>query len=251
MTVRQVLSTVTMLGIAFGFTPLLMAGEAEQKGNLELGKSVYIEICFACHGMTGDGKGPSWRNTTPRPQVFANPNYMPRFTERYLYEVVKYGKLAVLKGEVSDSPLEAVAMPSFGDVLEDEQIRGLIELEHALLKGKEPPDAEIKEIFDEACAPCHGKNGQGNGERAIRTQPPPKQFVSEVQPPPADYTNAALMARFSDEFRFWLIKLGRLGVTEQKGYDTMKPYGHIISDEEVWSVVRYIKETFMHVNRGK
>ncbi|MGQ4808675.1 hypothetical protein NKDENANG_02063 [Candidatus Entotheonellaceae bacterium PAL068K] len=97
--------------------PEVMAGEAAQKGDLQLGKSVYKEICFSCHGLTGDGKGPSWLNTLPRPQVLANPEYMSRFTDRYLYEVVKYGKLAVLKGEAPDSPLEAVAMPAFGDVL--------------------------------------------------------------------------------------------------------------------------------------
>lgn len=221
------------------------AGESDQKGDLEAGKSVYMEICFSCHGMNGDGKGPSWLNTTPRPQVFANPDYMSRFTDRYIYEVVKYGKIAVLKGEVPDSPLEAVAMPSFGDVLEDDQIRKLIELEHALLRGQEPPDPEIKAIFDEACAVCHGTGGRGNGERAVKTQPPPKHFVSAIQPPPADYTNAKLMARFSDEYRFWLIKKGRLGVTEEKGFDTMKPYGHILSEQEVWSVVRYVRETFI------
>lgn len=245
MTVRQMLCAVTLLALTFGYTPLLMADEAEKKGDYELGKSLYKEICFACHGMTGDGKGPSWLNTTPRPQVFANPEYMSRFTDRYLYEVVMHGKIAVLKGEVADSPLEAVAMPSFGDVLEDEQIRGLIELEHALLRGEEPPDPEIKAIFDEACAVCHGVGGQGNGDRAIRKQPPPKQFVSEIQPPPADYTSASLMARFNDEFRFWLIKLGRIGVTDEKGFDSMKPYGHLISEEEGWGVVKYIRETFV------
>lgn len=222
---------------------------AKQKGDLALGESVYKEICFSCHGLKGDGKGPSWLNTTPRPQVFANPAYMSRFTDRYMYEVVKYGKLGVLKGEVPDSPLEAVAMPSFGDVLEDDQIRKLIELEHALLNGQEPPDPEIKAIFDEACAVCHGKGGRGDGDRAISIQPPPKRFISEIQPPPADYTNAELMARFSDDFRFWLIKEGRIGATEKKNFDTMKSYGHILSDKEIWSVIRYIRETFIEKDK--
>ena len=228
------------------FTPLLMAGESEQKGDLVVGKRVYKEICFSCHGLKGDGKGPSWFSTTPRPQVFANPDYLSRFIDRYMFEVVKYGKLAVLKRAVPNSPLEAVAMPSFGDVLEDGQIRKLIELEHALLSGEAPPDPGIKAIFDEACAVCHGKGGQGNGDRAVSTQPPPERFVSAIQPPPADYTNAKLMARFSDEFRFWLIKKGRLGATTEKEFDTMKAYGHILSDREIWSVVRYIRETFIN-----
>ncbi len=162
-----------------------------------------------------------------------------------MYEVVKYGKMAVLKEQVPNSPLEAAAMPSFGDVLEDEQIRGLIALEHALLAGKPPPDPEIKAIFDEACSQCHGIDGNGKGERALGKQSPSGPFVSEIQPPPADYTNAPLMARFSDEYRFWLIKLGRIDATDKKGFDSMKPYGHLISDEEAWSVVKYIRETFI------
>ena len=245
MTVKRVLYVVMIFGLMLGYTSLLQAKEADKKGDYELGKALYKEICFACHGMNGDGKGPSWLNTTPRPQVFANPSYMSRFSDRYLYEVVKYGKLEVLKGEVKDSPLEAVAMPAFGDVLEDEQIRGLIALEHALLEGKPPPDPEIKAIYDEACSQCHGPNARGDGERAVGKQDPKKPFISEIQPPPADYTNAPLMNRFSDEFRFWLIKLGRIGATEEKGFDTMKPYGHLISDEEAWSVVKYIRETFI------
>lgn len=251
MTVRQVVSALVVAAMLVSFMARAMAGEAEEKGELALGKSVYNEICFACHGMTGDGKGPSWLNTVPRPQVFANPVYMSRFTDRYLYEVVKYGKLAVLKGEVPNSPLEAVAMPSFGDVLEDEQIRKLIELEHALLNGQAPPDPAIKAIFAEACAVCHGQGGRGDGDRAVKTQPPPQRFVSAVQPPPADYTNAALMARFSDEFRFWLIKKGRLAATEEAGFDTMKSYGHILSDKEIWSVIRYIREAFVNSKDGQ
>ncbi len=169
MTVRQMVQTALMMAMVLSLTPLAMADEAEEKGNIDLDRSVYKEICFSCHGMKGDGKGPSWRNTTPRPQVFANPRFMSRVTDRYIYEVVKYGKLAVLKIEVPDSPLEAVAVPAFGDVLEDDQIKQLIELEHALLRGQEPSDAEIKAIFDEACAPCHGTGGQGNGDRAYKT----------------------------------------------------------------------------------
>ncbi len=51
MTVRQVLRRVMMIGIVIGWTSLSMASEAEQKGNIDLGRSVYKEICFSCHGM--------------------------------------------------------------------------------------------------------------------------------------------------------------------------------------------------------
>lgn len=225
------------------------ASQAERLGNLALGESVYREICFSCHGITGDGKGPSYTNTMPRPQVFSNPDYIRRMTEQYMFEVVKYGKLAVLRREVPNSPLKATAMPSFEEALEDDQIRRLIAFERSFRTGQ-PQDPEIREIFDAACATCHGPGGQGNGPTAVgHDGPPPSTFVSAVQPPPADYTNRLFMERFSDDFLFALIKKGRLGATEQMGFNTMNPYGHIMSDEEIWSVILYIRKTFIESTR--
>lgn len=214
------------------------------RGDLKLGESVYKEICFACHGATGDGHGPSWLNTMPRPQVLNDRHYMSRLTDEYLFEVVKYGKLAVLNRAVPGSSLQAVAMPAFEDVLEDEQIRALIQFERAFRSGA-PQSAEVQEIFNDACAVCHGREGRGDGTRASARQPAPAGFVSEIQPAPADYHDPSLMDRFSDEFLFALIKKGRIGATAVMGFDTMKPYGHVLSDEEIRGVVRYIRETFV------
>ncbi|MBI4527041.1 MAG: cytochrome c, partial [Deltaproteobacteria bacterium] len=71
------------------FSLLLAASTVAQvsvkKGNLALGKKVYEEICFACHGLKGDGKGPSWFITKPCPQVFINSVYMSRLTDEYMF----------------------------------------------------------------------------------------------------------------------------------------------------------------------
>jgi mono/diheme cytochrome c family protein len=214
-------------------------------GDVKLGEDVYKEICFACHGLAGDGKGPSWLNTMPRPQVFTDRNYMSRLTDQYLFEVIKYGKLAVLQREVPGSSLQAVAMPAFGEVLEEAQIRELIAFERAFQRGA-PQSAETREIFRDACAVCHGERGRGDGTRASPSQPAPLRFVSAIQPAPADYHDPSLMDRFSDEFLVALITHGRIGATEVAGFDTMKPYGHVLSDDEIRGVVRYIRETFVN-----
>jgi mono/diheme cytochrome c family protein len=159
-------------GLAFLCVASARGAQPTPWGDLKLGESVYREICFACHGLTGDGKGPSWLNTMPRPQVFIDAHYMSRLTDQYLFEVVKYGKLAVLKREVAGSPLQAVAMPAFGEVLEDAQIRELIAFERAFRTGA-PQSAETREIFDDACAVCHGREGRGDGSRASPRQPAP------------------------------------------------------------------------------
>ncbi|MFQ5881492.1 MAG: c-type cytochrome [Candidatus Methylomirabilales bacterium] len=238
-----------LLGL-FGLVILMITspGAAAEPGDLQVGEDVYKEICFACHGMKGDGKGPGAPNFKPRPQVFANLGYMARMDPQYMFWVVKYGKLKVLQKQIPGFPLgeprNVVDMPAFGHVLEDEEIRRLIQSEHLRAQGKPIPE-DIREIYDGACATCHGPHGKGNGERAV-SQPAPDRFVSEIQPPPADYTNAKLMERFSDDFRFTLIKKGRLAATEEAGYTTMPPFGEELSDHEIWSAIRYIRETFVH-----
>ncbi len=221
-----------------------------KKGDIKTGNNVYSEICFACHGEKGDGKGPSWFNTKPSPQVFINATYMSHLTDEYIFNVVKYGKLAVLKREIPDKKFESLAMPAFGQVLEDNQIRELIKFVRAFSQDG-PQSAEMREIFDDACAACHGKSGRGDGERAFSKQPAPKYFVSEAQPSPMNLTDPQLMARFNDDFLFSLIKKGKIGAVMEDKFDTMQPFGQVLSDKEIWSAIRYIRETFVNPNREK
>jgi mono/diheme cytochrome c family protein len=219
------------------------------KGDLKQGESVYKEICFSCHGEAGDGKGPSWLNSMPRPQVFIDRHYMARLTDQYMFEVVKYGKLSVLK-KAHASEVVSLPMPGFEAVLTDDQIRALIGFERAFTSGASQAST-TRAMFEQHCAICHGRDGRGDGVMASPVQPPPRGFVSAIQPAPADYTDRLFMGRFEDDFLFWLIKKGRIGATEEKGYDTMRPYGHVLSDEEIWSVVRYIRETFINQDQKK
>ena len=234
-----------------GLSPLSSA-QAVSRGDLATGERVYKQICFVCHGMKGDGKGPTAESMVPRPQVFTDSSFMSRVTDEYMFYVVKYGKLPVLKREIPDSNFESLTMPAFGHLFEDREIRELIKFVWAFTTG-EPQSPEWREIFVQACATCHGEKGRGDGERAVG-QPPPDRFVSEGQPPPADLTDPVLMARFPDDFLFALIKEGSLGVNYETtpaighamtGYRTMLPFSQALSDEEIWSVIQYIRETFI------
>ena len=246
---------MTLRGAALGLAGFLLLGAlatAETKGDPAVGKAVYQEICFSCHGEKGDGKGPSHRTTHPLPQVFANPNYMARLTDAYMFDVVKYGKLSVLKGEKRSGDYRVLAMPGFEDALGDQEVRALIAYEKSLRTGRLDLPAQlgvtperVKTLFEDACAECHGLKGRGNGPTALGNQRPDRPFVSVVQPAPADQTDPLFMDRFNEEYIFWLIKKGRIEATTEKNYDTMKPYGHVLSDEEIWSVIRYIRETFI------
>jgi mono/diheme cytochrome c family protein len=259
MLLRRVVAVISLLSLLV-IAPEVLGGQRQKpsekpagkpakaqelpKGDPKLGESVYKEICFSCHGERGDGKGPSWLNNTPAPQVFTDRQYTARLTDQYMFEVVKYGKLSVLK-QAHPSQVVSVPMPGFETVLTDDQIKALIRFERAFTTGSSQVP-ETRGLFEQHCAVCHGRDGRGDGVMASPAQPAPQGFVSVIQPAPADYTDRVFMERFSDEFLFWLIKKGRIGATEEKEYDTMRPYGHVLSDEEIWSVVRYIRETFIN-----
>ncbi len=217
-------------------------------GARAVGERVYREVCAACHGATGDGRGPSASGLMPRPQVFANGRHMMRLTDEYLFAVVKYGKMAVLKGQSPRPGVEATAMPAFEEVFSDAQIRELVAYVRAFRSGV-PQPAVLRATFVEYCVICHGAEGRGDGKLASKRQPPPPRFVSALQPAPPDYRDAAMMDRFSDDFLFTLIKKGRIRATEAAGFDTMKPLGQVLSDAEIWAVVRYIRDILVRVER--
>lgn len=216
-------------------------------GDYGEGRRLYGEVCFSCHGNRGDGRGPNWKSTRPRPPAFTSP-LMKRMTDDYLFAVTKFGKLNLLKERTGGFRLRGAkpaAMPGFADSIEDAQIRALLRWVRGLPAGQPPDDPTSREIYAAACAECHGKAGRGDGETALGGQPPGWPFVSRIQPPPADLTSREQMARFGDRYLFWLVKLGRIGVTEEKGYDYMEPFGHILKDAQIWSLVRYIREAFI------
>ncbi|MBI2364799.1 MAG: c-type cytochrome [Deltaproteobacteria bacterium] len=250
MPVKQPLLLLAATFVCVLFAKPTIAQMSAKRGDLTTGKNVYNEICFACHGVKGDGKGPSWFNTKPSPQVFINSVYMSRLTDEYMFNVVKYGKLAVLNRQIPNKKIDSLAMPAFGAVLEDNQIRELIKFERAFSKGG-PQSAEMREIFEAACMVCHGKRGQGDGERASAIQPAPKYFVSDAQPSPMNLTDPQLMARFNDDFLFSLIKKGKIAAVMEDKFDTMQPFGQVLSDKEIWSVIRYVRETFVNSNKEK
>lgn len=85
--------------------------------------------------------------------------------------------------------------------------------------------AEAREIFNGkgTCFNCHGEKGRGDGEIADSFDPRPRNFtISKWQ-----------KIRTDGEI-FWVINNGT-------NYG-MPPFGDILSDEEKWSLVNYIRE---------
>jgi mono/diheme cytochrome c family protein len=74
-----------------------------------------------------------------------------------------------------------------------------------------------------ACFNCHGKSGQGDGPAAVGLNPSPRNF----------HHHGFWRHRTEGEL-FWVIKNGSAGTS-------MIGFGSVLSDDEIWSVIRYLR----------
>ncbi|MFO0700006.1 MAG: c-type cytochrome [Nitrospira sp.] len=84
---------------------------------------------------------------------------------------------------------------------------------------------ETATLYDSKCSKCHGSNGDGNGSA-----------TKDLHVKPRNYTDKALMDKIPDGQLFWVICYGSdPDTTEMKGYKKK------LSDEQMWSLVHYIR----------
>lgn len=86
-----------------------------------------------------------------------------------------------------------------------------------------------KERYVEYCLQCHGGRGEGWG------------WSNKIPPPPIpvpDLSDPELMKELSDQYLFDIIKGGGEVVGKTR---LMPPAGRVISDEEIWDVVVYLR----------
>ena len=103
-------------GIDF-LTPFLLAAEKTA--------SLFVDLCSVCHGVGGKGDGPSAAGLYPKPADFTNCKQMAGESDQTLLTIIKRGGASVGRSTV---------MPSWGESLSDEQIRGLVAYIRSLCK---------------------------------------------------------------------------------------------------------------------
>jgi mono/diheme cytochrome c family protein len=83
-------------------------------------------------------------------------------------------------------------------------------------------------IYQRLCYHCHGH--QGKGDR--------NAYMESIGHKPADHTDLKAMQRLSDAEFFRIL---HDGVTDQRGWLTMPPWSSVLSDAEMWDVIRYVR----------
>lgn len=77
-------------------------------------------------------------------------------------------------------------------------------------------------LYQSYCAPCHGKNGKGDGPAA-----------TSLHPKPADHTSAAVQAE-SDGTLFYKISEGHNNTA-------MPPFKSVLTADQRWAIINYIR----------
>jgi cytochrome c oxidase cbb3-type subunit III len=78
-----------------------------------------------CHGVGGKGDGPIAQGLQPRPADLTNCNAMAKESDDVLFKIIKGGGQSVGR---------STAMPSWGDSLNERQIRDLVKFIRGLCK---------------------------------------------------------------------------------------------------------------------
>src|SRR5690606_24418668 len=91
------------------------------------------------------------------------------------------------------------------------------------------------QLYAVNCAVCHGAEGAGDGIAAALI------FRANNQPEPANLQERVLLSPVDDQPKE--LTDGELYYVIANGYaDLMPPYGHLLTQEEIWALVIHIRE---------
>ncbi|MBI2194128.1 MAG: c-type cytochrome [Planctomycetes bacterium] len=208
-----------------------------QAETLDLGRAIYMQRCFWCHGETGHGDGPSAVGMFPRPRDFVAADYKIRSTP-HGHLPTDEDLLRVISRGIPGTP-----MPAWVKILSQEEHHALV----AYLKSLSPrfaaekpqplpvPDGPAnpeagKEVYRKArCFLCHGEAGRGDGELTATLN-----FEWGIPHSARDFTRGWTFKGGHEPHDIYLRITGGLNGTP------MGPYADILTDQERWDLAHYV-----------
>ena len=138
--VEEAKKTYAPLFAKYAATPIVELAKIKQA--TEMGKRIFVNTCFGCHGSDARGN-PGYPDLTDKDWLYGN---TPADIE---FSIVS-GRNGI--------------MPGFGSILSAEQVDGLVQYVGHLSGNKvdETKSAIGKTVFDQQCFACHGADGKGN-----------------------------------------------------------------------------------------
>ncbi len=178
----------------------------EYSGNVEQGKLIFHYQCSRCHGSDGmGGIGPA----------ILNRDFLDAAEDKFIGETIKQGRSHTPMFKVEQSDSELIDLVAFMKSQRDS-------VPPYLNPGPSLGTPELgKELFQQFCSECHGKNGEGIKAPALNNQ----EFLNAA-------TNGYLLAT---------ITLGRAG-TPMPAWGLPDRQRHVLTTRERQNIVSYIRK---------
>ena len=209
--------------------------------NIDAGKALFVANCTFCHGYAGDGDGPDAAGLLPAPPNFSDIDTYKDWTAGdYLWRV-------------TDS-IPMRAMPQWHTWFSADQLKLVAGYVRNVLifpdPKAEPKDPEIpktaeglkmpadtdlmrgRQVYLQRCWMCHGDAGQGEGPDGKHLSPVPANFT---EPDPK---------KFPDSEWYWKVSHGI-------GNAAMPQWRLLLSEEDRWAAIKYVKATFVNPSEPK
>lgn len=197
------------------------------------GKRIYDASCASCHGPSGAADGPAAAYTYPRPRDFTTGKFKFGGATAELVQTIRRG-------------IPGTAMPAFGPSLSDAEVNAVAKYVRYLAETGSVPDVPFaappppddlaalvplgRARFAEACAPCHGPTGRGDGPKA-------RSMTDVTGEPvrPRDLIGAPLKGGEEIEELYERVARGIPGTP-------MPAFGEAYPDSEIWAIAAFVRE---------
>ncbi len=141
-------------------------------GDPKAGEKVYLQTCWSCHGLAGDGKGPAAGGMKPPPTDFTSAEALKQRSEGEILDAIVKGKPGTAMYPQPLDPQSIVDVAAYLRTLARTPLQ-----EKTLIEALSRGDKEAgRLLYSSRCWPCHGPTGRGNGPAAPALKPPPADF---------------------------------------------------------------------------
>ncbi|MGK7345518.1 MAG: c-type cytochrome [Candidatus Nitrospinota bacterium M3_3B_026] len=206
------------LPLALAFALLFIAAHGAGSAG-EDAAAIYKKHCAVCHGEKGDGKTRAVTGMSPRPTDFTDPAATAGLTDERMIKSVREG-------------VEKTAMAGFSGRLTEEQIAAVTGYVRESFMAT-PARSRGAELYATNCAVCHGENGDGRSRAAGGLMKKPRNFRS----------GGAKKELTRDRMIF--------SATYGVPNSPMVGFEGRLTEEEIETVVDYVRETFMGLGEGE
>jgi cytochrome c oxidase cbb3-type subunit 2 len=230
-----------VLAAALSAAASLAAADPPEAARARRGHHAYARYCVSCHGVDGDGRGPTASWIDPQPRDFTSGVFKFRSTpsgslptDDDLYRTITNG-------------LHQTFMPRWAPITEIER-RDLVQVVKSFSPkfASEPQGQPIaippapaftpqllqkgKEVWDKVqCAACHGDLGKGNGASASTLR---DDWGRPIEP--RDFTRGPLKVGDAPEDLYRTFMTGLNGTP-------MPSFADSIDQDDAWALVAYVR----------